>query len=88
LSLENAAVGFCVTRNERAIRTAAGVALIAGGAVLLVLPGPGIATIAAGVALIPGGARKVARARAYIEPRVARVVKELGAFRAARRSSR
>jgi Putative transmembrane protein (PGPGW) len=43
------------------------VVLIAGGTVLLFLPGPGIATIAAGVALIPGGARKVARARAYIE---------------------
>ena len=65
-----------MTRSERAIRTAAGAVLIAGGAAMLFLPGPGIATIAAGVALLPGGARKLARARAYI-----------GAFRAARRSS-
>ena len=57
------------SRAVRAVRTSAGLALVATGTALLVLPGPGLLMIGAGVALIPGGREKLERAREVLEPR-------------------
>ena len=53
------------SRALRALRTSAGLVLIATGAPLLVLPGPGLLIIGAGIALIPGGRRKLERLARY-----------------------
>ena len=57
------------SRALRVVRTSAGLALVATGTALLVLPGPGVLMIGAGIALIPGGRRKLERAREVLEPR-------------------
>lgn len=68
------------------LRTVGGVALIASGTALLVLPGPGLALITAGITLLPDGKRKLERVRAIAEP----ALQVLVALRAAkaRRASR
>ncbi len=57
------------SRTSRVARTTAGVVLVAGGSVLLLLPGPGLLMIGAGLALMPGGRRTLDRARAVVVPR-------------------
>jgi uncharacterized membrane protein YgaE (UPF0421/DUF939 family) len=73
-----------MSRTTHTLRTAAGAGLIAAGAVLLLLPGPGLAMIAAGITVLPDGRRKLARTRELIEPRARRFAEALRA-RAAKR---
>jgi hypothetical protein len=58
---------------QRALKVSIGVVLIAAGIAMLVLPGPGLLTIAGGVALIlsqwPRGRRALARGRVQLRER-------------------
>jgi hypothetical protein len=72
-------VSVRMSRTTHKLRTAAGAGLIAGGTVLLLLPGPGLAMITAGIALLPDGKRKLARVRETIGPYARRLAETLRA---------
>lgn len=56
------------SRGRRVAQVAAGLALVAGGAGLLVAPGPGLLLIAVGLALIAGTSGRLARVLDRFEP--------------------
>jgi hypothetical protein len=64
---------------RRGLVTVAGLGLLAGGAVMLVLPGPGLVTIAAGLALLATEYDWAARLQTAVRQRVARLGQQLRA---------